>query len=51
MFTDLGGFREAAAVRKEFVGDFRPVDTIVQVAGFVDSDWLIEIEADAIVTD
>lgn len=51
MFTDLTDFRSAAAVRKEFVGEYKPVDTIVQVVGFVNPDWLIEVEADAVIAD
>jgi enamine deaminase RidA (YjgF/YER057c/UK114 family) len=51
MLTDVSMFREAAAVRKEYVGAFKPVDTIVQISRFVDPEWLIEVEADAIVTD
>lgn len=48
MLTDVTQFEAAAAVRKEFVGEFKPVDTIVEVSGFVDPDWLIEIEVDAV---
>ena len=50
MFTDISHFEAAAAVRKEYVGQVRPVDTIVEVSRFVNTDWLIEVEADAIVT-
>ncbi len=50
-FTDLTDFREAAAVRKEFVGHVKPVDTIMQVASFVNPEWLIEVEADAVIGD
>ena len=38
-----------ARVRGEYFGDIRPVDTIVQVTTFVDPDWLLEIEVDAVV--
>lgn len=51
IFTDLTDFRSAAAVRKEFVGHVKPVDTIMQIASFVDPDWLIEVEADALIRD
>lgn len=30
-------------------GDIRPANTIMQVVRFIDPDWLVEIEADAIV--
>jgi len=36
-------------VRKAYFGDIRPVDTIMEVSGFVNPEWLIEIEADAII--
>lgn len=49
MLTDIADFEAAAAVRKEFVGHVRPVDTIVEVSRFVDTDWLIEVEADAVI--
>lgn len=51
MLTDVSGFEAVAAVRKEFVGDFKPVDTIVEVSRFVNPDWLVETEADAVMSD
>ncbi|MBT8164583.1 MAG: RidA family protein [Acidimicrobiia bacterium] len=48
MLTDVSDFEAVVAVRKEFVGEFKPVDTIVEVSRFVNSEWLIEIEADAV---
>ena len=41
----------AIAARRVFLQGAMPVETIVQVVGFVDPQWLIEVEADAIVTD
>jgi len=37
-----------AAVHGEFFRDVRPASTIVQVTGFIDPAWLIEVEADAV---
>lgn len=51
LLTDASDFGTVAAVRKEFVGEFKPVDTIVEVSRFVDPEWLIEVEADAVVVD
>ena len=51
IFTDLSDFRAAAAVRKEFVGHVKPVDTIMKIDSFVNPEWLIEVEADAVIAD
>lgn len=50
LLTDITQFEAAASVRKEFVGEYKPVDTIVEVSRFVNPEWLIEIEVDAVVT-
>ena len=49
LLVRIEDFEKVIAVRREFVGEFRPVDTIVQVSGFVDADWLVEIEVDAVI--
>jgi enamine deaminase RidA (YjgF/YER057c/UK114 family) len=36
-------------VHREFIHDVRPANTIVQVVRFIDPEWLVEIEADAVV--
>ncbi|MDP2619010.1 MAG: RidA family protein [Hyphomicrobiales bacterium] len=36
-------------VHGEIFGDFRPASTMVQVTRFIDPDWLVEIEADAVI--
>jgi len=38
-------------VHGEFFRDVRPVNTIMQVSCFIDPDWLVEIEADAVIDD
>lgn len=35
----------------EIFSDVRPASTMVVVAGFLDPDWLVEIEADALLPD
>jgi enamine deaminase RidA (YjgF/YER057c/UK114 family) len=37
-----------AQVHGELFGEIRPATTIMQVGRFIDPDWLIEVEADAI---
>ncbi|MBI5708324.1 MAG: RidA family protein [Armatimonadetes bacterium] len=36
-----------AQVHGEVFGEIRPASTFVAVAGFIDPNWLVEIEADA----
>lgn len=43
--------QEVARVRGEYFRDIRPVDTVMQVSRFIDPDWLVEIEVDAIIAD
>jgi hypothetical protein len=38
-----------AAVHGAFFRDIRPVTTIVQVVRFIEPDWLLETEVDAVV--
>ncbi|HEX2100241.1 MAG TPA: RidA family protein [Candidatus Synoicihabitans sp.] len=40
-----------AAVHGEFFAEIRPATTIMQVSRFIDSHWLVEIEADAVIAD
>ena len=40
-----------ARVHAEYFRDIRPVDTVVQVAGFIDPQWLVEFEADAVIAE
>ncbi len=50
MLTDMADWEQAAKAHGEYFGAIRPVTTVVQVVGFVDPDWLVELEADAIVS-
>ncbi len=50
--VDITDQPTVSAVRKRWLGDTMPVDTIVvEVSRFVHRDWQLEIEVDAIVTD
>ena len=42
-------WEEVARVRGEYFRQIRPVDTIMQITTFIDPEWLVEMEADAIV--
>jgi enamine deaminase RidA (YjgF/YER057c/UK114 family) len=48
MLTDMRRWRDAARAHGEYFGSIRPACTFVEVAGFIDPDWLVEVEADAI---
>jgi enamine deaminase RidA (YjgF/YER057c/UK114 family) len=51
LVTHIDDWQSVAEVHGRFFRDIRPVNTIMQVSRFIDSDWLIEIEADAVVDD
>jgi enamine deaminase RidA (YjgF/YER057c/UK114 family) len=40
-----------ATIHGEFFGLIRPANTIMQVSRFIDPDWLVEFEADAVIDD
>ena len=44
---NIDDWEAVARVHGEFFRDIRPASTILQVSGFIDPDWLVEIEADA----
>lgn len=48
MLTDISRWREAARAHGEVFRDVRPACTFVQVSGFIDPAWLVEIEADCV---
>jgi len=45
---DIKRWQEAARAHGEYFSGIQPACTVVEVSGFVDSEWLIEIEADAV---
>ena len=49
MLARIDDWRAVAEVHGEFFRDVRPVNTIVQVARFIDPDWLVETEIDAVI--
>jgi enamine deaminase RidA (YjgF/YER057c/UK114 family) len=48
LLTRIEDWESVAAVHGEFFRDIRPVNTIMQVTRFIDPEWLVEIEADAV---
>src|SRR6185503_9315965 len=51
LLTRIDDWEAVAAVHGEFFRDIRPVNTIMQVSRFIDPEWLLEIEADAVIDD
>jgi enamine deaminase RidA (YjgF/YER057c/UK114 family) len=51
LLTRIEDWEAVARVHGEFFRDVRPVNTVMQVTRFIDPDWLVEVEADAVVTD
>ena len=51
MLTDATLWEQAAKVHGEVFSDIRPACTVVEVKGFVDPDWLVETEIDAIISE
>ena len=47
---DMKNWQEAGRAHGEFFKDIRPASTMIQIVQAIDPSWLIEIEADAIVT-
>jgi len=50
LLTRIEDWESVAKVHGEYFGEIRPANTVMQVSRFIDPDWLVEIEADAVVT-
>lgn len=46
--TDVSRWREIARAHREFFGNAKPANTLVQVTRLIDPDMLVELEVDAI---
>jgi enamine deaminase RidA (YjgF/YER057c/UK114 family) len=51
LLTRIDDWQTVANIHGEFFRDIRPVNTIMQVSRFIDPEWLVEIEADAVLDD
>ena len=49
LLTRIEDWRAVAEVHGEFFREIRPVNTIVQVSRFIDPEWLVETEVDAVI--
>jgi enamine deaminase RidA (YjgF/YER057c/UK114 family) len=48
LLTRIDDWQAVASVHGEFFREIRPVNTIMEVSRFIDPEWLVEIEADAV---
>ncbi len=51
LLTRIEDWESVGLVHGEIFGEVRPVTTVMQVTRFIDPDWLVEIEADAVVNE
>lgn len=51
MLVDMNTWQQAAKAHGEFFLDIQPACTFVEVSRFINPEWLIEIEADAVLED
>jgi enamine deaminase RidA (YjgF/YER057c/UK114 family) len=49
MLKHIADWEAVARVHGEFFRNIRPVSTMVQVTGFIEPQWLVEVEADAVI--
>jgi enamine deaminase RidA (YjgF/YER057c/UK114 family) len=50
ILTDIENWKEAIEARKLYCRDAKPVDTIMAINRFVNPEWLVEIEIDAVIS-
>ena len=50
LLTRIEDWESVAKVHGEYFADIRPASTVIQVSRFIDPEWLVEIEADAVVS-
>jgi len=48
LLTDVSKCEAAACAHGDFFAAIRPATTFVEVRGFIDCEWLVEVEADCI---
>lgn len=49
LLTDMNAWKDAAKAHGEVFSEIQPACTFVEVSRFINPEWLIEIEADAVI--
>jgi enamine deaminase RidA (YjgF/YER057c/UK114 family) len=49
LLTRIEDWEVVAEVHGEFFATIKPVTTVMQVVGFVNSEWIVETEVDAVI--
>ena len=49
LLTDIEDWEAVGKVHGEYFGQIRPVNTVMQVTRFIDPEWRVEIEVDAVI--
>jgi enamine deaminase RidA (YjgF/YER057c/UK114 family) len=49
LLTNIADWESVGLVHGEYFGQIRPACTVMQVSHFIDPDWLVELEVDAVV--
>jgi enamine deaminase RidA (YjgF/YER057c/UK114 family) len=50
LLTRIEDWEAVTRVHGEVFGEIRPANTVMQVTRFIDPEWLVEIEADAVIS-
>jgi enamine deaminase RidA (YjgF/YER057c/UK114 family) len=48
MLTNISQWEAAARAHGEFFAEIKPANTFVEVKGFINREWLVEVEADCV---
>ncbi len=51
MLTDISRWKDAARAHGEYFSNIKPACTFVEVKGFINPEWLVEIEMDCKIED
>ena len=49
--TDISLWQEVGRAHGEFFGSIQPASSMIEISGLIDPDMLVEIEAEALITD